>query len=172
MASERTRLVRASERRHETTQTPGMTRDEAVRTASLWAGSATTAGHTFSGWHHHGEYESVIYVLRGRVRLEYGAGGRDVIEAGPTDTLYVASGEINSQVTDHWAATEAVRRAFAGRPGAGTDDLDGLTVTSQDWWFNIRPSNTEPLLRLNVEATDEPTLAATRDEVLRIVRGG
>ena len=85
---------------------------------------------------------------------------------------YVASGEINSQVTDHWAATEAVRRAFAGRPGAGTDDLDGLTVTSQDWWFNIRPSNTEPLLRLNVEATDEPTLAATRDEVLRIVRGG
>ncbi len=85
---------------------------------------------------------------------------------------YVASGEINSQVTDHWAATEAVRRAFAGRPGASTDDLDGLTVTSQDWWFNIRPSNTEPLLRLNVEATDEPTLAATRDEVLRIVRGG
>jgi len=85
---------------------------------------------------------------------------------------YVASGEINSQVTDHWAATEAVRRAFAGRPGIGTDDLDGLTVTGQDWWFNVRPSNTEPLLRLNVEASDEPTLAATRDEVLRIVRGG
>ena len=57
-------------------------------------------------------------------------------------------------------------------PGVSMDDLDGLTVTGRDWWFNVRPSNTEPLLRLNVEASDEPTLAATRDEVLRIVRGG
>ena len=85
---------------------------------------------------------------------------------------YVASGEINSEVADQGAATEAVRRAFAGRPGASMDDMDGLTVTGQDWWFNVRPSNTEPLLRLNVEASDEPTLAALRDEVLRIVRGG
>jgi len=85
---------------------------------------------------------------------------------------YVASGEINSAAADHRAATEAVRRAFADRPGVGMDDLDGLTVTCQDWWFNVRPSNTEPLLRLNVEASDEPTLAAIRDEVLHIVRGG
>jgi phosphomannomutase len=85
---------------------------------------------------------------------------------------YVASGEINSEVADQRAATETVRRAFAGRPGVSMDDLDGLTVACQDWWFNVRPSNTEPLLRLNVEASDEPTLAATRDEVLRIVRGG
>jgi phosphomannomutase len=85
---------------------------------------------------------------------------------------YVASGEINSEVADQRAATEAVRRAFGERPGVTTDDLDGLTVSSDDWWFNVRPSNTEPLLRLNVEAADEPTLAARRDEVLRIVRGG
>jgi phosphomannomutase len=85
---------------------------------------------------------------------------------------YIASGEINSEVTDQRAATEAVRRAFAGRPGVSMDELDGLTVTCQDWWFNVRPSNTEPLLRLNVEASDEPTLAAIRDEVLRIVRAG
>ena len=85
---------------------------------------------------------------------------------------YTASGEINSEVADQQAATEAVRQAFAGRPGITTDDLDGLTVTSQDWWFNVRPSNTEPLLRLNVEASDEQTLAAVRDEALRIVRGG
>jgi phosphomannomutase len=89
-----------------------------------------------------------------------------------SDERYVASGEINSAAADHWAATGAVRRAFAGRPGISMDDLDGLTVTCQDWWFNVRPSNTEPLLRLNVEASDEPTLAAIRDEVLRIVRGG
>jgi phosphomannomutase len=85
---------------------------------------------------------------------------------------YAASGEINSEVSDQRAATEAVRQAFAGRPGVTMDELDGLTVTSGDWWFNVRPSNTEPLLRLNVEASDEATLAARRDEVLRIIRGG
>src|SRR5690242_17140123 len=85
---------------------------------------------------------------------------------------YAASGEINSEVSDQRAATEAVRQAFAGRPGITMEDMDGLTVTSQDWWFNVRPSGTEPLLRLNVEASDEPTLAAARDEVLHIVRGG
>jgi phosphomannomutase len=84
---------------------------------------------------------------------------------------YVASGEINSEVSDQRAATEAVRQVFARRPGIAMDDMDGLTVTGQDWWFNVRPSGTEPLLRLNVEASDEPTLATTRDEVLRIVRG-
>ena len=80
---------------------------------------------------------------------------------------YVASGEINSEVSDQAAATEQVRAAFAGRPGVSTDELDGLTVTGPDWWFNLRPSNTEPLLRLNVEAPDAATLAAVRDEVLR-----
>ena len=95
--SERTRLVRANERRHETTQTPGMTRDEAIRTPTMWAGTATTTGKTFSGWHHHGDYESVIFVERGRLRLEFGAGGREVIEAGPGDTVYVAPGEIHRE---------------------------------------------------------------------------
>ncbi len=84
---------------------------------------------------------------------------------------YLASGEINSEVADQQAATEAVRQAFAGQPGISTDELDGLTVAGEDWWFNVRPSNTEPLLRLNVEAADGPTLAAKRDEVLQIVRG-
>jgi phosphomannomutase len=85
---------------------------------------------------------------------------------------YVGSGEINSEVSDQRTVTEAVRQAFATRPGVTTDDLDGLTVKGGGWWFNLRPSNTEPLLRLNAEATDEAALAAVRDEVLRIVRGG
>jgi len=83
---------------------------------------------------------------------------------------YHASGEINSQVADQAEATERVRRAFAGRPGVRTDELDGLTVTAEDWWFNLRPSNTEPLLRLNVEAGSEAAMAALRDEVLGMVR--
>lgn len=97
MTSERTRLVRANERHHETTQTPGMEREEAVRTAHLWAGIAKTAGGVFSGWHHHGAYESVIHVLRGAIRLEFGPGGHEAIVARAGDTLYVAPGEIHRE---------------------------------------------------------------------------
>jgi len=75
---------------------------------------------------------------------------------------YYASGEINSEVADQAEATARVKQAFASRPG----------VTTGDWWFNLRPSNTEPLLRLNVEAADEAAMAALRDEVLGIVRKG
>ena len=84
---------------------------------------------------------------------------------------YVASGEVNSEVADQAGAAARVRDAFAGRPGVSTDDLDGLTVRVPDWWFNLRPSNTEPLLRLNVEAADVAAMESVRDEVLGIVRG-
>ncbi|MBV9206536.1 MAG: phosphomannomutase/phosphoglucomutase [Actinobacteria bacterium] len=83
---------------------------------------------------------------------------------------YAASGEINSQVADQAASTARVQQAFAARSGVSTDELDGLTVSSGHWWFNLRPSNTEPMLRLNVEADTEATMAALRDEVLSIVR--
>jgi phosphomannomutase len=84
---------------------------------------------------------------------------------------YAASGEINTEVSDQDATAAAVKQAYADRDGATVDELDGLTVDLDDGsWFNLRPSNTEPLLRLNVEAPDEQTLAALRDEVLAIVR--
>lgn len=83
---------------------------------------------------------------------------------------YVASGEVNSVVEDAVAATDRVRDAFADRPNVTFDYLDGMTVSAPDWWFNLRPSNTEPLLRLNVEAVDGGTMEAVRDEVLAIVR--
>ncbi len=83
---------------------------------------------------------------------------------------YQASGEINSEVADAGAVTRQVRDAFAGRPDAVLDELDGLTVTVPGWWFNLRPSNTEPMLRLNVEAEDNATMIAVRDEVLGIIR--
>ena len=83
---------------------------------------------------------------------------------------YVASGEINSQVADPRAASERVRKAYAGQDGVTFDDLDGMTVSAADWWFNLRPSNTEPLLRLNVEAVDAGTMESVRDEVLALVR--
>ena len=85
---------------------------------------------------------------------------------------YVASGEINSEVDDQAGRMRAVEDAFASREGAHIDHLDGLTVELPDGsWFNLRASNTEPLLRLNVEAPDEASMARLRDEALAIVRG-
>jgi phosphomannomutase len=84
---------------------------------------------------------------------------------------YAGSGEINSTVDDQAGRLAAIRAAYEGRPGVTLDELDGLTVTSADWWFNVRPSNTEPLLRLNAEARDEATMAKVRDEALALIRG-
>ncbi|MEU9858597.1 phosphomannomutase/phosphoglucomutase [Streptomyces sp. NPDC047974] len=83
---------------------------------------------------------------------------------------YAGSGEINSTVADQTAKTAEIKAAYENEDGITLDELDGLTVTSADWWFNLRPSNTEPLLRLNVEARDEATMAKIRDEVLALVR--
>ena len=84
---------------------------------------------------------------------------------------YAASGEINSEVANQAAITQRVKDLYASQPGVTTDELDGLTVSGDTWWFNLRPSNTEPLLRLNVEAADGAAMAAIRDEVLGLVRG-
>jgi phosphomannomutase len=83
---------------------------------------------------------------------------------------YAGSGEINSKVADQQDRIQAVRSAYRDRPGVSLDELDGLTVSAADWWFNLRPSNTEPLLRLNVEAADGEMMAAVRDEVLALIR--
>jgi phosphomannomutase len=84
---------------------------------------------------------------------------------------YAGSGEINSTVDDQRARLAAIRTEYESREGVTLDELDGLTVTSADWWFNVRPSNTEPLLRLNVEARDATMMAKVRDEALAIIRG-
>lgn len=83
---------------------------------------------------------------------------------------YVRSGEINSEVEDQSGAMERVEKYYTERGGVNVDHLDGLTVDSGDWWFNLRPSNTEPLLRLNVEAEDRPAMERVRDEVLSMIR--
>ena len=83
-------------------------------------------------------------------------------------TRYVASGEVNSTVTDQTGRLAAVTQRYASE---NVDELDGLTVEFADGsWFNLRPSNTEPLLRLNVEAPTEQRMAELRDEVLAIVK--
>ncbi len=83
----------------------------------------------------------------------------------------MASGEINSTVDDQIARVDAVRARYGSQDGVTTDEMDGLTVQLPDGaWFNLRASNTEPLLRLNVEAPDEARMTQVRDEVLEMVR--
>jgi phosphomannomutase len=85
---------------------------------------------------------------------------------------YVVSGEINTEVADQSAVTQSIREEFVARGITDIDDLDGMTVNGGDWWFNVRPSNTEPLLRLNVEAATQEKMESLRDEVLAMMRTG
>jgi phosphomannomutase len=100
-----------------------------------------------------------------------GEQSRPLSELAAAYSRYAASGEINSTVTDAADRTAAVRKAFEEQDGATVDELDGLTISLPDGaWFNLRASNTEPLLRLNVEAPDEARMAELRDQVLEMVR--
>ena len=83
---------------------------------------------------------------------------------------YLLSGEINSKVADTSAAMALVEEEYGAKDGLTIDHLDGLTVNADTWWFNLRPSNTEPLLRLNVEAKTSARMEKVRDEVLALIR--
>ncbi len=83
-----------------------------------------------------------------------------------------STGEINSTVADPQVVLDKLESEYAGRDGVEVDHLDGLTVSHRDWWFNVRPSNTEPLLRLNAEAAESSVLDALRDDVLATIRSG
>jgi phosphomannomutase len=80
---------------------------------------------------------------------------------------YSSSGEINSKVKDASKSIKLVKDKYQDK--YEVDELDGLTVTAENWWFNLRPSNTEPLLRLNVEADTQKQMAEIRDTVLNLI---
>lgn len=84
---------------------------------------------------------------------------------------YHSSGEINSTVADAKAAMSHVEKMYVKKDGVEVDHLDGLTINGDTWWFNLRASNTEPLLRLNVEASTEARMKKVRDDVLNTIRG-
>jgi phosphomannomutase len=86
---------------------------------------------------------------------------------------YSLSGEINTKVADQKEAIAAIKKSFSESPEpVEFDELDGLTVTSTTWSFNVRPSNTEPLLRLNVEGVTAEEMLRVQDLVLRLIRSG
>ncbi|GAB2921875.1 phosphomannomutase/phosphoglucomutase [Streptomyces heilongjiangensis] len=139
---------------------------EMARTGAIFGGEHSAHYYFADFWNADTGMLAALHVLAA-------LGGQD----GPLSGLvaqydrYAGSGEINSTVADQAARLAAVRAAYEGQEGLTLDELDGLTVSCDDWWFNVRPSNTEPLLRLNAEARDEATMAKLRDEVLAIIRG-
>lgn len=136
---------------------------EMARTGAVFGGEHSAHYYFRDFWFADSGMLAALHVL-----AALGGQERPLSELVSAYSRYHASGEINSTVADAKAATEAVREAFAGR--GEVDELDGLTVTGDGWWFNLRPSNTEPLLRLNAEAEEEATMTAIRDEVLRRIR--
>ncbi len=112
----------------------------------------------------------MLYAKSAPLLAALGESDRPLSELVAEYTRYVASGEINSEVADVPAMLDEVETHYLTRYGAATDRLDGLTVSMGETWFNLRPSNTEPLLRLNVESADTRTMAAVRDDVLFLVR--
>jgi uncharacterized RmlC-like cupin family protein len=91
--------------------TPGMVREQAVSVDGMWAGAVRTDAHMTSGWHHHGDHETTIYVTSGGMRMECGPGGRTVVEAAPGDFLHVPKGAVHreSNPTDEEAWVVVVR---------------------------------------------------------------
>ena len=103
--------------------TPGMDRQEAFATGGMWSGTARTEAGMVSGWHHHGEYETTIYVLTGALRMEFGPGGASTVEAGPGDFVYVPKGVVHREANPAAEPAELVL-VRAGR-GESTINVDG-----------------------------------------------
>ncbi|XVQ87515.1 phosphomannomutase/phosphoglucomutase [Microbispora siamensis] len=138
---------------------------EMARTGAVFGGEHSAHYYFRDFWFADSGMLAALHVL-----AALGEQDRPLSEVLSQYSRYAASGEINSRVEDQAGALARVRETFAGREGVTFDELDGLTVSGPDWWFNLRPSNTEPLLRLNAEAGDEEKVAAVRDEVLAVVR--
>ncbi|HEY9350276.1 MAG TPA: phosphomannomutase/phosphoglucomutase [Acidothermales bacterium] len=143
-------------------------KEEMARTGAIFGGEHSAHYYFRDFWGADTGMLAAMHVL-----AALGEQDRTLSELTAEFQRYAQSGEVNSTVEDQLAATEKVRVTFGDRPGVTTDELDGLTVSApgDGWWFNLRPSNTEPLLRLNVEAPDTDAMERLRDEVLALVRG-
>jgi phosphomannomutase len=139
---------------------------EMARTDAIFGGEHSAHYYFRDFWRADTGMLAAMHVL-----AALGEQSRPLSELTAAYSRYAASGEINSTVADAAAKMAEVREAYAEQDGVTVDELDGLTVQLPDGgWFNLRASNTEPLLRLNVEAPDEARMADVRNRVLEMVR--
>jgi uncharacterized RmlC-like cupin family protein len=107
--------------------TPGMVRQQAFATENAWAGFVRTEAGMASGWHHHGEYESVIYVLTGSLKMEFGPRGSSTIQAGPGDFVYVPKGAVHRESNPSAEPGDIIVVRAGG--GESTFNVDGPRQT-------------------------------------------
>jgi phosphomannomutase len=139
---------------------------EMARTDAVFGGEHSAHYYFRNFWRADTGMLAAMHVL-----AALGEQGTPLSELTSAYSRYAASGEINSTVADAKARMTEVRDSFADQDGVTVDELDGMTVNLADGsWFNLRASNTEPLLRLNVEAPDEARMAGLRDQILGMVR--
>ncbi|MGF7236615.1 MAG: phosphomannomutase/phosphoglucomutase [Frankia sp.] len=140
---------------------------EMARTGAVFGGEHSGHFYFRDFWRADSGMLAALHVL-----AAVGEQARPASELFAEFSRYSLSGEVNSEVADAHATMTEIEAAYAGA-AASVDRLDGLTVDLGDGtWFNLRPSNTEPLLRLNVEAPDDATMERVRDEILARVRAG
>jgi phosphomannomutase len=135
---------------------------EMARTDAVFGGEHSAHYYFRDFWRADTGMLAALHVLAALAETD-----RTVSELMAEFLRYASSGEINSRVDDASAVLGRLEKTYAEHE---LDHLDGLTVTADDWWFNVRPSNTEPLLRLNVEGADDATMARVRDDVLAAIR--
>ena len=123
MAEQEQIVVVTPDHRRPGPSTPGMDRQEAVATDHMWSGVVRTEAGMVSGWHHHGEYESTIYVLTGWLRMESGPDGSSILEAGPGDFVYVPKGVVHRE-SNPGAEPADIVVVRAGQ-GESTVNVDG-----------------------------------------------
>lgn len=141
-------------------------KDEMAATGAVFGGEHSAHYYFRDFWGADNGMLAAMHLL-----AEFGHQDRPLSELAARFTPYAASGELNSTVTDIPAAYARIVSAYAA---FDLDELDGLTVSGNTdgmfWWFNVRPSNTEPLLRLNVEAGETADMERIRDHVLSLIR--
>ncbi|MDE2409409.1 MAG: phosphomannomutase/phosphoglucomutase [Actinomycetales bacterium] len=152
---------------HRTKVGHSLIKDQMAATQAIFGGEHSAHYYFADFWGADNGMLAAMHVL-----AEFGAQDKPLSEFAKQYNPYFMSGEINSTVSDVPSAKARIQAAFADR--AGIEEWDGITITGTDasdwWWFNVRASNTEPLLRLNVEAKNESVMAAIRDEVLALIR--
>lgn len=144
-------------------------KDEMARTNAIFGGEHSAHYYFRDFWGADNGMLAAMHVL-----AEFGSQAKPLSAFAKEYDPYYLSGEINSTVSDVPAAKERIRTAFAGR--ADFEEFDGITAQGKPgeagswWWFNVRSSNTEPLLRLNVEASSQASMIQIRDEVLKLIQ--
>jgi uncharacterized RmlC-like cupin family protein len=111
----------------ESDPTPGMRRQQAIGVTGLWSGLVHTEPGATSGWHHHGAHETSLYVVSGAMRLEFGPGGRSVVDAGPGDFVHVPANVVHRESNPTGQrATAVIARAGVGVPTVNVDEPDPI----------------------------------------------